>query len=74
MDVVRALFMSVWSEVVSEGLGDLSESLHEHHRLDELDVTELRVPVNVGRAHQDVLTNLLTRDINVYLRCYQDPL
>ena len=63
MDIVRALFMSVWSKVVSEGLSDLAETLHEHHRLDELDVTELRVPVNVGRTHQDVLTNLLSREI-----------
>ena len=61
MNVVRALLMPVWSEVVSECLGDLSEPLHQHHRLDQLHVTELRVPVDVGRAHQDVLTYLLEK-------------
>ena len=63
MDIVRALFMSVRSEVVTEGLSDLAETLHEHHRLDQLNVTKLRIPVNVGGAHQDVLSNLLTREI-----------
>ena len=59
--------MSVWSKVVSEGLSDLAETLHEHHRLDELDVTELRVPVNVGRRHQDRISsacNTFTSNLN----------
>ena len=54
--------MPVRPEIVSEGLGDLAEPLHQHHGLDELHVTELWVPVDVGRAHQDVLTNLLSQE------------
>ena len=53
--------MPVRPEVVSEGLGDLAEPLHQHHGLDQLHVTELGVPVDVGRAHKDVLPNLLSQ-------------
>ncbi len=43
---------------VMTGLDNLTQLLHEHHRLDELHVAELRVPVDVGRAHQDRLRHL----------------
>ena len=62
--------MPVRPEVVSEGLGDLSEPLHQHHGLDQLHVTELRVPVDVGRAHQDVLPNLLTQERVRQVSCH----
>ena len=32
--------------------------MHEHHRLDQFDVAVLRVPVNVGRAHEQRLVDL----------------
>ena len=51
--------MSVRSEAVAAGLCDLPQLLHQHHGLDELDVTELGVPVDVGGADQDVLADLL---------------
>ena len=40
-------------------LCNLPEPLHQHHGLDQLHVAELRVPVNVGGADQDVLPHLL---------------
>ena len=59
MNVVRTLFMTVRSEVVAASLGDLPQLLHQHHGLYELHVTELRVPVDVSRADEDVLADLL---------------
>lgn len=59
VDVVRTFFMTVRSEVVAASLGDLPQLLHQHHRLYELHVTELWVPVDVGRADQNVLADLL---------------
>ena len=34
------------------------ELIHQHHALDELDITELRVPMYVGCTHQELLTGL----------------
>ena len=51
--------MSVRSKAVAAGLRDLPQLLHQHHGLDELDVTELGVPVDVGSADEDVLPDLL---------------
>ena len=34
------------------------ELIHQHHALDELDITELRVPMYVGCTHQKLLTGL----------------
>ena len=65
MDVVGALLVPVWSEVVAECLGDLPQPLHQHHRLDKLHVAELGVPVDVGGADEDVLPHLLpTNNVN----------
>ena len=59
MNVVGAFFMSVRPEVVAAGLRDLPQLLHQHHGLYQLDIAELRVPVDVGGADQDVLPHLL---------------
>ena len=50
--------MSVRPDILTR-LGDLPQPLHQHHRLDQLDVAELGVPVDVGGADQDVLPHLL---------------
>ena len=50
--------MSVRPDILTR-LGDLPQPLHQHHRLDQLDVAELGVPVDVGGADQDVLAHLL---------------
>ena len=48
------------SEAVPKVLHYLPQLLHQHHALDQLDVAELRVPVDVGRAHQDWLGHILS--------------
>ena len=51
------------SEAVAKVLHDLTQLLHQHHALDQLHVTELRVPVNVRRTHQDWLGHILNSQI-----------
>ena len=60
---LRSSLLVARSEAVAKVLHDLAQLLHQHHALDQLDVTELRVPVDVGRADQNWLRHVL---------CYQD--
>ena len=48
------------SEAVPKVLHYLAQLLHQHHALDQLDVAELRVPVDMSRAHQDWLSHILS--------------
>ena len=56
---LRSSLLVARSEAVAEVLHDLAQLLHQHHALDQLDVTELRVPVDVGRADQNWLRHVL---------------
>ena len=66
--------MSVRSDILTR-LGDLPQPLHQHHRLDQLDVAELGVPVDVGGADQDVLPHLFYYYIYlyIYIMCCPPP-
>ena len=55
----RSCLLVARSEAVAEVLHDLAQLLHQHHALDQLDITELRVPVDVGRADQNWLCHIL---------------
>ena len=59
LDRLLAGLLVAGPETVTEVLHDLPQLLHQHHRLDELDITELGVPVDVRRAHQDSLGYVL---------------
>ena len=56
---LRSCLLVARSEAVSEVLHNLAQLLHQHHALDQLDITELRVPVDVGRADQNRLRHIL---------------
>ena len=56
---LRSSLLVARSEAVAEVLHDLAQLLHQHHALDQLDITELRVPVDVGRADQNWLCHIL---------------
>lgn len=58
---LRSSLLVARSEAVAEVLHDLAQLLHQHHALDQLDVTELRVPVDVGRADQNWLCHVLSK-------------
>ena len=60
---LRSSLLVARSEAVAEVLHDLAQLLHQHHALDQLHVTELRVPVNVRRTHQDWLGHILNSQI-----------
>jgi len=45
-------------EVLARLVQDGSQLVRQHHRLDQFDVAELRVPVDVRRAHQQRLVHL----------------
>ena len=60
---LRSSLLVARSEAVAEVLHDLAQLLHQHHALDQLDITELRVPVNVRRTHQDWLGHILNSQI-----------
>ena len=65
LDRLLAGLLVAGPETVAEVLHDLPQLLHQHHRLDQLHIAELRIPVDVRRAHQDSLGYVLHNRLSV---------
>ena len=51
-------------EAQARVLDDFPQLVEHHHRLDQLDVAELRVPVDVGCCNEHGLVNLKRSEMN----------